>query len=139
MAFGGNSASGIGLFRKEDVSGDAKKVPLKRDLGAGQSATASTAYTNASLAGREAFVVTPYKSYGFSVIPLDQAAFTKGDENAVVDLLLDESQTAMDSCKMQFDQALSGDGSGTVGYIVSDTGAGPYVLTLQNKAQANRI
>lgn len=139
MAFGGNYASVIGLFRKEDVSGDAKKVPLKRDLGAGQSATASTAYTNASLAGRDAFVVTPYKSYGFSVIPLDQAAFTRGDDNAVVDLLLDESQTAMDSCKMQFDQALAGDGSGTVGYIVSNTGGGPYVLTLQSKTQCNRI
>ncbi len=136
MAFGGNYASVIGLFRKEDVSGDAKKVPLKRDLGAGQSATASTAYTNATLAGREAFVVTPYKSYGFSVIPLDQAAFTKGDDNAVVDLLLDESQTAMDSCKMQFDQALSGDGSGTVGQIDDDT-TGEF--TVMNKAQANRI
>ena len=136
MAFGGNYASVIGLFRKEDVSGDAKKVPLKRDLGAGQSATASTAYTNATLAGREAFVVTPYKSYGFSVVPLDQAAFTKGDDNAVVDLLLDESQTAMDSCKMQFDQALSGDGSGTVGQIDDDT-TGEF--TVMNKAQANRI
>ena len=113
MAFGGNYASVIGLFRKEDVSGDAKKVPLKRDLGAGQGATASTAYTNASLAGRDAFVVTPYKTYGFSVIPLDQAAFTKGDDNAVVDLLLDESQTAMDSCKMQMDQALAGDTPGS--------------------------
>ncbi len=136
MAFGGKYASVIGLFRKEDVSGDAKKVPLKRDLGAGMSATASTAYTNASLAGREAFVVTPYKSYGFSVVPLDQAAFTKGDDNAVVDLLLDESQTAMDSCKMQMDQALCGDGSGKVGDIVDDT-TGEF--TVANKAQANRV
>ena len=137
MAFGGNYASLIGLFKKEDVSGDAKKVPLKRDLGAGQSATASTAYANSTLAGREAFVVTPYKSYGFSIIPLDQAAFTKGDDNAVVDLLLDESQTAMDSCKMQMDQALAGDGSGTVGTIVSNTGT--YVLTLNNKTEVNRV
>ncbi len=139
MAFGGNYASLIGLFRKEDVSGDAKKVPLKRDLGAGQSATASTAYANATLAGRDAFVVTPYKTYGFSVIPLDQAAFTKGDDNAVVDLLLDESQTAMDSCKMQMDQALAGDGSGCIATIASNSGGGPYVLTLQNSTQCNRL
>lgn len=139
MAFGGNYAALIGLFKKEDFSGDAKKVPLKRDLGGGQSATATTAYTNASLAGRDAFIVTPYKNYGFSVIPLDQAAFTSGDDNSVVDLLLDESQTAMDSCKMQFDQALAGDGSGCIAQITANSGAGPYVLTLATQTQANRL
>ena len=50
MAFGGNYAALIGLMEKEDFSGDAKKVPLKHALGAGQSATAATANTNASLA-----------------------------------------------------------------------------------------
>lgn len=139
MAFGGNYAAVIGIFRKEAVTGDAKKVPLKRDLGAGQSATATTAFANASLAGRDAFVVTPFKSYGFSIIPLDQNAFTTGDDNSVADLLLDESATAMDSCKMQLDQALSGDGSGTVGTITANSGAGPYVLTLNTVAETNRV
>lgn len=139
MAFGGNYAALIGLFKKEEVSGDAKKVSLKNDLGAGQSATATTAYANATLAGRSAFVVTPFKSYGFSIIPLDQDAFTKGNDNSVVDLLLDESQTAMDSCKMQVDQALAQSGSGKVGTIVANTGAGPYVLTLNSKTEVNRV
>ncbi len=140
MAFGGQYAALIGLFKKEDITGDAKKVTLKRDLGGGQSATATTAFTNATLAGRDAFVVTPYKSYGFSVIPLDQDAFTSGNDNAVADLLLDESATAMDSCKMQLDQALAGDGSGTVGTITAHSGSTPtFVLTLGSVAEANRI
>lgn len=139
MAFGGQYAALIGIFKKEDVTGDAKKVTLKRDLGAGQSATATTAYTNATLAGRNAFVVTPYKTYGFSVIPLDQSAFTEGNDQAVANLLLDESATAMDSCKMQMDQALAGDGSGCVATIVSNTGGGPYVLTLASVGECNRL
>jgi hypothetical protein len=139
MAFGGNYAALIGLMQKEDFGGDAKKVPLKYALGAGQSATAATAYTNATLAGREAFIVTPFTCRGYSVIPLDQAAFTTGDENSVVDLLLDESKTAMDSCKMQFDQALAGDGSGCIFTVAANSGAGPYVLTLSTVTQANRI
>lgn len=138
MAFGGNYAALIGLMQKEDFSGDAKKVPLKHALGAGQSATAATAFTNSTLAGRQAFVVTPFTCRGDSVIPLDQAAFTTGDENAVVDLLLDESKTAMDSCKMQFDQALAGDGSGVIFKIVSNSGGG-LTLTLQSVTECNRI
>lgn len=139
MAFGGRYAAIIGLMEKEDFSGDAKKVPLKYALGAGQSATAATAYTNATLAGREAFIVTPFTCRGYSVIPLDQAAFTTGDENAVVDLLLDESKTAMESCKMQFDQALAGDGSGCIFTVAANSGSGPYTLTLSTVTQANRI
>jgi len=139
MAFGGNYAALIGLMKKEDFTGDAKKVPLKTALGAGQSATAATAYANAGLAGRQAFIVTPFTTRGYSIIPLDQAAFTTGDDNAVADLLLDESQTAMDSCKMQFDQALAGDGSGCIATIASNSGSGPYVLTLSSVTQCNRL
>lgn len=136
MAFGGNYGVLIGLMKKEDFTGDAKKVPLKRALGGGQSATASTAFTNSTLAGRSAFVVTPFKTTGFSVIPLDQAAFTSGDDNSVADLLLDESKTAMDSCRMQMDQALAGDGSGCTFTITAVAGA---VVTLRNTTECNRL
>ena len=139
MAWGGQYAALIGLMQKEDFTGDAKKVPLKTDLGGGMSADAPTAYANATLAGRQAFVVTPFTTTGFSIIPLNQAAFTSGNDNSVVDLLLDESKTAMDSCKMQFDQALALDGSGTVATIVSHSGGGPYTLTLKTQTQCNRL
>ena len=138
MAFGGTYAAIIGLMEKEDFSGDAKKVPLKHALGAGQSATAATAFTNATLAARQAFIVTPFTCRGSSVIPLDQAAFTTGDDNSEADLLLDESKTAMESCKMQFDQALAGDGSGVIFKIVSNSGGG-LTLTLNSVTECNRI
>ena len=131
MAFGGNYAVLIGLFEKREASGDGMKVTVKDSVGAGQGATAATAYANATLAARFTFNVTPYKTYGFSTVPLDQAAWTQGD-NAIVDLLLDESKTAMDSCKMQVDQALAADGYGTLGTAVSHTGTGPWVVTLNS-------
>jgi len=137
MAFGGNYAALIGLFEKvEPASGDGMKVTVKDDVGAGQGATAATAYANATLAARFSFNVTPFKTYGFSTVPLDQAAWTQGD-NAIVDLLLDESKTAMDSCKKQVDQALAYDGYGTLGTIQSHTGSGPWVLTLEAGACRN--
>lgn len=136
MAYGGTYAAIIGLMEKEDFSGDAKKVPLKYALGAGQSATAATAYANATLASRAAFIVTPFTCRGDSIIPLDQAAFTTGDDNSVADLLLDESKTAMESCKMQFDQALAGDGSGCIFRIVSHSS---LTLTLGSTTECNRL
>lgn len=140
MAYGGNLAVLIGLFEKKAADGDAVKVPLKRNLGAGQSGTANTAYTNATLAGRDAFVVTPFKCYGMSVIPLDQAAWTKGD-NSVVDLLMDESKSAMDSAKLQLDQALGSDGYGTLGTISSNTNPSGnlFVLTLTLYSDVNHF
>src|SRR5258708_2382609 len=113
MAFGPQYSAILGLFNKKDQSGDAVKVPLKTAVGAGQGATAATAYANATLANRAAFVVTPFKAYGESIVDLSQAIFATGDDNAVTDLLLDESKTAMDSAKRQVDQALASDGSGT--------------------------
>lgn len=140
MAFGSNYAAIIGLFRKEDKSGDAVKVPLVTDFGPGQSATAATAYANAGLLGRQAFVVTPFKTYGDALVPLDQAVFANGDEHAAVDLLLDESQKAMDSGNMQLDQALGASGYGEVATIKSHSGSGPsYTLVLSSRSDVNHI
>src|SRR6185312_4365681 len=102
MAYGGNYAAILGVFKKDTMSGDSKKIVLKNSLNPGQSSTMAQAVANGNaapnsgLAGRAGFTVPPFKCYGVSpAIPLDQDAFTKGD-NAVVALLLDESKTAMD-------------------------------------------
>lgn len=140
MAFGSSYAAIIGLFKKEDKSGDAVKVPLVTDFGAGQSATAATAYANAGLLGRQAFVVTPFKCYGDALVPLDQDVFANGDEHAAVDLLLDESQKAMDSANMQLDQALAASGYGEVATIKSHSGStGAYTLVLSSRSDVNHI
>jgi hypothetical protein len=137
MAFGDNYAAIVGLFGKKDQTGDAVKVPLKGSVGAGQGATALTAYANATLANRYAFTVTPFKAYGESIIPLDQAIFATGDDNSVVDFLMDESKTAMDAAKKQVDQALASDGSGTLGTIKSNSGT--YVLVLTQASDINNF
>jgi hypothetical protein len=139
MAFGGNYMAVVGLMKKEDKNGDAIKVPLKQDIGAGQGTVAATAYANATLATRQAFVVTPFKTYGMSIVPLDQDAWTKGD-NSVVDLLLDESKTAMDSAKRQTDAALCSDGYGTLGTISSHAGTTPnFTVVLTLASSINRF
>jgi hypothetical protein len=139
MCYGGQYGALLGLFEKVDKDGDAVKVPLSASLGGGGGADAATAYANATLASRYAFIVTPFKCYGFTKVPLDQAAFTKGD-NSVVDLLLDESKKAMDLAKMQFDQACASDGYGTVATITAHSGSTPnFTLTLSSTSDINHI
>lgn len=122
MAFGDQLAAIFGLFNKKDQSGDGVKVPFKGSIGGGQGGTAATAYANATNVRRYAYnPVPPFKCYGESIIDLSQSVFTEGKENSVVDLLLDESKTAMDSAKIQLDAALCSDGSGTLGTIKTAT------------------
>lgn len=141
MSFGDNFAALIGLFKKKDESGDAVKVPLKLSIGPGQGGTAATAYANAGLANRASFVVTPFKVYQHELVDMSQAVFTKGDDNAVVDLLLDEAKTAMDGCKKQLDQFLASDGSGTIGTIstATNTSGSSWDLVLTLASDVNNF
>ncbi len=138
MAFGDQLAAIYGLMTKKDMSGDGVKVPFKGSIGGGQGGTAATAYANATLANRYSYnPVTPFKCYGESIIDLSQDIFTSGKENSVVDLLMDESKTAMDSAKIQLDVALCSDGSGTLGTILSNSGT--YVLVLTQASDINHF
>lgn len=139
MAFGGQYAALIGLFKKVEKDGDAVTVPVKFDYGAGQGATAATAYANASLAARNKFIVTPFKTYATSTIDLSQAIYTKGSDNSVADLLEDEAKTVMDSCKFQLDAALGATGYGELGTISANSGGGPYTLTLSQRSDVLHV
>lgn len=138
MAYGGNFAALLGLFKKEEFNGDAKKVPLKIGFGAGNSATAATAYANAGLAARQAFIVNPFYTNAQAQVDLKQAAYTGGD-NSVVALLMDEVKTCLDSVRMQADTAMGATGYGELGTIASSTGSGPYVLTLLLTSDVNHV
>lgn len=134
MAFGGQYAAIIGLFKKKEADGDAMTVPIKYDVSAGQGATATTAYTNATTAARVKFIITPFKCYQQNLVDMSQSIFTKGSDNSVADLLEDEAKTAMDGCKMQVDQALAATGYGEIGTISANSGGGPYTLTLSQRS-----
>ena len=120
MAYGDNYASITGLFEKRDMSGLFAAAPLDVDLGGGTGADAATAYANATLETRAQWQVTAYKTYGFTQVPLFDAAFTKGPESAA-DLLMDESRNAMNKAKLSFDVALSSDGYGSLGIVKTAT------------------
>lgn len=134
MAFGGQYAAIIGLFKKVEKDGDAVTVPVKYDVGAGQGATAATAYANATTAARVKFIVTPFKAYQEELVDMSQSIFTKGSDNSVADLLEDEAKVAMDGCKRQLDQALAATGYGEIGTISANSGGGPYTLTLSQRS-----
>lgn len=142
MAYGDQLAAIFGLFSKKEQSGDGVKVPFKGSIGGGQGGTAATAYANATLANRYAYdVVPPFKCYGESIIDLSQSVFTEGKENAVVDLLMDESKTAMDAAKIQLDAALCSDGSGRLGKILTatNTSGTTWVLVLTLASDINHF
>lgn len=139
MAFGGQYAAIIGLFRKKEGDGDAMTVPVKYDISAGQGATAATAYANATTASRIKFIVTPFKTYQENLVDMSQAIFTKGSDSSVADLLEDEAKTAMDGCKIQLDQALAASGYGELGTISANTGGGPYTLTLSQRSDVLHV
>ena len=139
MAFGGQYAAIVGLFKKVEKDGDAVTVPVKFDYSAGQGATAATAYANATTAARVKFIVTPFKTYQEHLVDMSQAIFTKGSDNSVADLLEDEAKTAMDGCKFQLDAALGATGYGELGTISSNSGGGPYTLTLSQRSDVLHV
>lgn len=139
MAFGGQYAAIIGLFKKVEKDGDAVTVPVKYDISAGQGATAATAYANATTAARVKFIVTPFKTYQENLVDMSQSIFTNGSDNSVADLLEDEAKTAMDGCKIQLDAALGATGYGELGTISSNSGSGPYTLVLSQRSDVLHV
>jgi hypothetical protein len=120
MTWGSRYGAIFGLMQKSDESGSSHAVVIDLSFGGGQSADYATALANTSLVNRAQFLVTPFKGYGLSRVPLDQNQFTKGPESAAV-LLMDESEKAINSAKNGMDVALASDGYGTLGVIVTPT------------------
>jgi hypothetical protein len=137
MTFGGNFASITGLFQKEDKSGSFVAVPVDVSLGGGGGGDLPTAYADSTLTNRAQWQVPAYRQYGTVKVPLFDDAFTKGPESAA-ELLMDESKKAMNIARLGLDQALSSDGYGTLGVVLSATiiSAGPdwtVVFALQSE------
>lgn len=143
MAYGGQFAAILALVEKADKSGDSVNVPIKLGVGAGAGATANTAYVNAQTQStvRKAFNVTPFKTYQMEIVDLSSAAYANADDNAAADLLLDEVKSAMDGCKMQWDQMLASDGSGTIftSTAVVNTSGTTWTVTSGTSSDLNNI
>lgn len=139
MTWGSRYGALFGLMQKSDESGSSHAVVIDLSFGGGQSAAYADALANTSLVNRAQFLVTPFKGYGLSRVPLDQNEFTKGPESAAV-LLMDESEKAINSAKNAMDVALASDGYGTLATIKSHTGSGAnWTITFNLQSEILRF
>ncbi len=129
----------MGIFGKKAMYGSAFKQPIATAYTAGVGGTFGNAQTNESDVARSAFLVTPNQLYALQSVPNTDVIFSESKEGAVVELLSDAIEKSIRACGDQFEQALFGDGSGTIGNIGSNTGGGPYVLTLSVVSDAMKF
>lgn len=110
--------------------GAAVQVPVKIGYSAGQGQSFSTAATNDNGTQRVNFLVTPNKAYAVEGVDNSQLIYTEGKEEAVIDILTDAIRSATNAAGDQAEIACFGGGYGVRGTISSNSGGGPYVLTL---------
>lgn len=122
----------MGSCNKKSEFGDAVKVPIKIAYSAGQGGNFTNAAANDNGTQRVPFLVQPAKVYGVEGVDNSQLIFTTGGEQAVISILTDAIKSSTEACGDQCEIACFGDGYGTLGTILSNSGGGPYVLTLSN-------
>lgn len=129
----------LGLANHGDSSklgGDSIVVRCKTGYSPGAGARYADAYANVGQTSRERFTITPSKLYALETVDHSGALFSQGDMNAVVNTMGDAQDSCAESAAVQLEQAMFSDGFGTLATIKSNTGSGPYVLTLTNPTDA---
>lgn len=122
----------MGSCNKKSEFGDAVKVPVKVGYSAGQGGNFTNAAANDNGTQRIPYLVQPAKVYGVEGVDNSQLVFTTGGEQAVISILTDAINSATQATGDQAEILCFGDGYGTLGTILSNSGGGPYVLTLTN-------
>lgn len=129
----------MGVAEKLDRYGDSVKVPMAYGYSAGRGGTFATAQTNESDISRVAFLVTPQKTYGVQKVDNFEADLSSNKKGAVVSFYADAIEKSMRGAGDDVEWGLFSDGFGTMASISSNTGAGPYVLTLTNPGDTWRF
>jgi hypothetical protein len=129
----------MGICEKLNRHGDSVKVPMAFGYTAGRGGTFTTAQTNESNISRVAFLVTPQKTYGVQKVDNFTAALTSDKKGAVVSFYSDAIEKSMRACSDDVEWSLFSDGFGTMATISSNSGGGPYVLTLTNPGDVYRF
>jgi hypothetical protein len=120
----------LGLVTKEDGRGQQVKQAIKIARTAGHGADIASAITNQSAELRKAFFTPWGKSYAVENVDNTEIDVSEGDDAAVVEILGDALEGCLRKCSEDLEHDLFGDGYGTRGTISSNSGGGPYVLTL---------
>ncbi len=118
----------MGLVSKEHGSGEVVKQAMKYGNTAGRGAAFSTAQANSSDSARVAFLITSAASYAVQQVKNTDIELASDDAGSIVRLLTDAMEGAMRGVSDDLERDLFGDGFGTLGYIVSNTGT--YILTI---------
>lgn len=129
----------MGICEKLERYGDSVKVPMSVAYTGGRGGTFGTAQTNQTGVQRAAFLVTPQKTYGIQDVDNFEADLTSNKKGAVVSFYSDAIEKSMRAASDDTEAALFSDGFGTLGTISSNSGAGPFVLTLVNPSDVLRM
>lgn len=120
----------LGLATKKELYGKSIQQTVRTGPGGGRGHAFATAQANFSDATRYAFLAPQSWTYGYSIVQNTDLRAAAGNKGAIYDLFADCMDAAMQMCSDDTENILMGDGFGTLGTISSNTGGGPYVLTL---------
>jgi hypothetical protein len=125
----------FGLVSKQEENGKAVAQSIDVDLGPGGSATYEDAYDAAALTKRVQFLIPFFTEYGIASIPGTDNNLSKGPASAA-NLLLDESQKAINIAKGAADVDMFSDGYGTIATIVTPTNTSGSTWTVTFRMQS---
>lgn len=128
-----------GVCEKLERYGDSVKVPMAYAYSAGRGSTFTTAQANESDASRAAFIVLPNKTYGVQKVDNFEEDLSSNKKGSVVDFYTDAIQKSMRGAGDDVEWSFFSDGFGTMASIGSNSGAGPFVLTLANPGDVYRF
>jgi hypothetical protein len=123
----------FGLVNKIEGYGQQLVQAIKIGRTAGHGADIASAITNQSSESRKKFI-TPW-GISFAVENVDNTEIdvSDSDDGAIVELLGDAGEGCMRKVSEDLEYDMFGDGFGTRGSIGSNSGGGPYVLTLAQR------
>lgn len=125
----------MGMIAKERAGGEQVKQPIKIAQGAGQSATYANADTNTSLATRRPFLGDWGKDYSLAKVDNTLIQLSENTAGAVVKMLADETETAIDALANRFEQDVFRSGYGDRGVVLSGQATATITLTIRSDAQ----
>jgi hypothetical protein len=126
----------MGMVKKKALAGKYVQQAQRYGNGGGRGHTFANAQTNASDASRTAFQCTQSWTYGYQDVLNTDIRAANGDMGTIYDLWADCQDAATRACGDDLELILIGDGFGIIGTIGSNSGGGPYVLTLSTAQQA---
>lgn len=126
----------LGLIKKKSLAGKSVQQLQRYGNGGGRGHSFANAQANATDAKRTAFNVTQSWTYGYQTVLNTDIRAANGDVGTIYDLWSDCMDAAMRACGDDLELMLYGDSFGVRGTIGSNSGGGPYVLTLSTAQQA---